>query len=496
MLINKLQLINFKRFTDLTIDLDPKKTGKFPKLVLLIGANGSGKSSVFDAFQHLKADSENGPINSPSEYNYLVKEKKGLGEMEVIPNNNDNSGDYDFYGMTAFRYIPTVTKSQIGGTQSNPYKMFIEEEKDKFDQNIDILYSKLFDVINNTANNIQDDFGTNFVNKMKSGFKNIFGESETSLNFVKNISPIIGKSPVKFIFNKGVCGEIDYSCLSAGEKMIFIILFDLFLNVTNLVDTVIYLDELDSHLNTSLQKNLLKEITENWIPDSCQLWTASHSLGFIQYATESENGEIIDLDNLNFDKPQTIYPTDKNDPDLKFLDVAVGQTILNTLLREVSRKNEILAFSEGNNFNYLNKAKEFFAPNLNVKFLDGGGSGNLQAIFEQVKSSKDKFLFIFDCDAEKQANQCKKVEKTVSIAILIQSNNKNTKRPRGIENLFPENLFDFSKDYFESATDLNGDKTLKLSKKKFEEFIFDRNNPEDFVNFKPLLDEIEELLTK
>ena len=51
--VTRLRLENFKRFTDLTIDLSPFAGA--PKLVLLIGANGSGKSSVFDAFEYLSA---------------------------------------------------------------------------------------------------------------------------------------------------------------------------------------------------------------------------------------------------------------------------------------------------------------------------------------------------------------------------------------------------------------------------------------------------------
>ena len=47
MRITKVELKNFKRFTDLTIDGIPTDA----KLVLLIGSNGSGKSSVFDAFE-------------------------------------------------------------------------------------------------------------------------------------------------------------------------------------------------------------------------------------------------------------------------------------------------------------------------------------------------------------------------------------------------------------------------------------------------------------
>ena len=46
MKISKIHLTNFKRFTDLLIDNIPSTS----KLVLLIGANGSGRSSLFDAF--------------------------------------------------------------------------------------------------------------------------------------------------------------------------------------------------------------------------------------------------------------------------------------------------------------------------------------------------------------------------------------------------------------------------------------------------------------
>ena len=47
--IQELHLKNFKRFTDVTTDLSELDIP--PKLVLLVGANDSGKSSVFDAFE-------------------------------------------------------------------------------------------------------------------------------------------------------------------------------------------------------------------------------------------------------------------------------------------------------------------------------------------------------------------------------------------------------------------------------------------------------------
>lgn len=52
MRITNLKIENFKRFTDLSINQIPESA----KFVLLIGSNGSGKSSVFDAFDWLKKD--------------------------------------------------------------------------------------------------------------------------------------------------------------------------------------------------------------------------------------------------------------------------------------------------------------------------------------------------------------------------------------------------------------------------------------------------------
>ena len=49
MYLQKVHLQSFKRFTDLTIDLG--EPAEPYRLVLLMGTNGSGKSSVFDAFE-------------------------------------------------------------------------------------------------------------------------------------------------------------------------------------------------------------------------------------------------------------------------------------------------------------------------------------------------------------------------------------------------------------------------------------------------------------
>jgi predicted ATP-dependent endonuclease of OLD family len=62
MLIKKLQLVNFKRFTDLTIELNEQQ------LVLLIGANGSGKSCIFDAFEVISSKAKDETILQSAYY--------------------------------------------------------------------------------------------------------------------------------------------------------------------------------------------------------------------------------------------------------------------------------------------------------------------------------------------------------------------------------------------------------------------------------------------
>ena len=69
MRVKKLRLKDFKRFDDLTIDL-----GETPKkIVALVGPNGCGKSSIFDAFEvkrkkFLHYGEEDGSFYSKSQY--------------------------------------------------------------------------------------------------------------------------------------------------------------------------------------------------------------------------------------------------------------------------------------------------------------------------------------------------------------------------------------------------------------------------------------------
>ena len=340
MKITKLELKNFKRFDDLTIDLTT--LAEAPKLVLLIGTNGSGKSSVFDSFENvnnlLRGDLKIEDTLSKSKSNYYKKDESKNYSIDLIfddgqtfSNNNffvpQGQIPNAFYGRTSFRQTPKLTRTASGQVNvsferdSDRPKTFIDHDN-RFENDIEKISSSI----------LTDLFGQNstqqilesYINPINRAFENIFGADEGLSIKLLSIKPPLDGKIAEILFQKGN-SNIQYDYLSSGEKEIFNVLLDLLVRKEYFQDTIYFLDEIDLHLNTALQKSLLKEITENWISDNCQLWTASHSLGFIEYANEAENAAIIDFDNLNFDVPQVILPSSKNNADI--FEIAVSKEL-------------------------------------------------------------------------------------------------------------------------------------------------------------------------
>lgn len=366
MFISELQLKNFKRFTDLTINIGEDQ----PKLVLLIGANGSGKTAIFDAFELIGETTGEGSYTGNKLLDYYRKKREtptsvafktdkqhdytcefALNTNQRFVKSNFSFTSTSFYGRSAIRYLPRLSRRTIGqvvnvATDTDKPQYYIETDN-RFENDIDILIKdiidRIFKGINQSSSDQLDEI-KRFLNRINAALPRIFGEDDTvSLRFIQFIPPSDGQ-PSRMIFKKGQ-SEINYDFLSSGEKEVINILFNLFVRTPYFQDTIYFFDELDTHLHTTLQYNLLKEIVENWIPDNCQLWTASHSLGFIEYAQKSQDAIIIDFDNYDFDKSVDIEP--KKTPEV--FDIAVPRESLNGLF-----KGKKLVFCEGQDAFLLN----------------------------------------------------------------------------------------------------------------------------------------------
>jgi AAA15 family ATPase/GTPase len=364
MKISSIHLTNFKRFNDLQIENISNKS----KLVLLIGSNGSGKSCIFDAFSFADSEMKRERMEESDFQKYFKKDAsqdthvqirfgnqgiqfsdnhykskfKKLNHQQTLKLNANQRSKMNFnqitlfdafYGRTSFRQVARLTRTSLGQGQPIDFqdadrpKFFIDRDR-RFENDIE----KMTELILNDLFTIGESgevIYQKYIYPINSSLERIFGEQNgTKLELIKIIPPLEGKT-AQIIFKKGKT-TFHYDYLSAGEKEVFNLIFNL-MNRANLYqNTIYYLDEMDLHLNTKLQYNLLKEIVEHWLPMNCQLWTASHSLGFIEYARQSEEAAIIDFDNYDFDVPRVLMPEPKENPNI--YEIAVGKDFLPSLL--------------------------------------------------------------------------------------------------------------------------------------------------------------------
>ena len=359
--IEKLHLKNFKRFTDLEIDLSSCQAP--PKLVLLIGANGSGKSSVFDAFEFVSA-----PDKGMRDFYHDYFTKSGETGSSVLvslgggvtltrsdrshtvttpPNWSTKSA---FYGRSSFRTVPELHAQDhpqyrphryppvdLSSDSDRPQRLI--EEDVRFDTDISQLTERILREV------WGEDFDSEamrarFVDPINDSLERIFGSvSSTTLRLTRMI-PALERKPPEVRFRKG-SSDVHYDLLSSGEKEVFNILVNLFVRREHFANAIYFIDELDVHLHTRLQFALLGEIVENWIPENSQIWTASHSLGFIDYANTSDDSVVIDFDDFDFDQPLVLGPSPKSE---HIFDIAVPR---DSALRVFPNKTLVLC--EGTN---------------------------------------------------------------------------------------------------------------------------------------------------
>jgi len=356
MFISKLQLINFKRFTDLSIDLSEQTPP--PKLVLIIGVNGSGKSCIFDAFEAISSKTKDDTMPPPSYYRKNADKEFQVTielshKMTMTRHDNkkwpDDLSPMAFYGRSSLRQVPQLTRMTLwqGGAvnfekDSDRPRMYIERDKrfeNDLDKTAELILKDVFQSRQYASQIVE-----RYINPINEAFSRIFGENNgTQLTLLELIPPLEDKV-ANILFKKGDF-KIHYNYLGNGEKEVFNILINLLSRTPFYQDTIYYLDELDLHLNTKLQYALLKEIVENWIPDGCQLWTASHSLGFIEYA--NEHAVIIDFDDLNFDHPQTLFAQPKNRSEV--FEIAVSKEFLSKVV-----EGKTIVFSENTDTPFYN----------------------------------------------------------------------------------------------------------------------------------------------
>ena len=324
MKIESIHLQNFKRFTDLKIQNIPATA----KLVVLLGPNGCGKSSLFDAF-HYESSAYTSTRRRPNNPDYYEK-MHGVAQHREITFHDAVLSEKSFCIRTAYRNQPSITintadlqqitQQMKPVTVERRFNTMIENDAaafGNFQRLVSNIYQELIKQITEEENRsknvgqLQDDILEMFAD-IQDAMKRLF--DDLVLNDLDIFSKIESKGPT---FNKGTSRNLPYENLSGGEKAAFDLLFDIFLKRVEYDDTVFCIDEPEAHMNPRLQGRLLDELF-HLMNDKSQLWIATHAIGMMRKALqlhEKYKGQVvfIDFTNGKFDETEVVIePTTPN----------------------------------------------------------------------------------------------------------------------------------------------------------------------------------------
>lgn len=304
MRIIEVQLKKFKYFDNLTL-----RVPDGADVVVLLGQNGTGKSSIFDAFNYIIKKSKD--RNSYSEDDYYFKQTQTTEKQqkidirikledgkEITP--QDQQEFKRIYGRSAYRFTSQIDRNQIGSSAAQQVNSDGDrahrsiDRDDRLENDVEFALFELLELAQSKGeviNNIE--MRDKIIQPTANSLKRVLGSDLGFEEILTQKNSSTGK--LDLLFKKSY-GYFSYRVLSAGEKEIFNIIFNFHRRKEQWIrDGIYFLDEPELHLNTSIQKNLFKEIARLCREVNAQCWFASHSIGFMRAAQEN----VLDGDGKN-----------------------------------------------------------------------------------------------------------------------------------------------------------------------------------------------------
>ncbi len=309
--ISTIQLKNFKRFTDLRIEGIPATA----KLVILVGPNGCGKSSLFEGLFHFYRAQTGHGVNTDKDYSLkdqtVHEDWHGISKVKFHDHAAINGNKRAMHFRTAYRNSADFTVSQISRLAAPSEQLQFGRLIDS-DLSVELNYQRLItSTVSGVYSGSKDHLGVpglreELIGKLQKSLRNIFDDLE-----LQNI--VDPFSDGTFYFKKGNVSRYAYKNLSGGEKSVFDLLLDFHVTLDHYTDTLFCIDEPEAHMHTALQARVFEEIYRI-VPDPSQIWISTHSLGVIRFAHRLEKTlpgsvAVLDFSAHDFDQPVVITPS-------------------------------------------------------------------------------------------------------------------------------------------------------------------------------------------
>ena len=309
MRVQSLTLRNFKRFTDLRIvDIPPEA-----RAVVLVGPNGCGKSSVFDAMEQLCVAKP----GRTAEAWYLRKDQSRPIELELLDHAGRSFTDTGqapktlSYIRSSYRYSGAFNITAIQAQQP------VEDDADRpkrlidVDQRLPQNYQRLFTrTLSELYRGELDQLSGREIREKYVGTVNhvLAGLLDVQISDIGD--PVAGRG--QLYFQKGDVEHFPYANLSSGEKEVVDLVLDLVLKSSDFRDCVFCIDEPDLHISTAIQAKLVGQLIK-LLPTDAQLWLATHSVGIVRAAIEHEDAVLFDFGAIDdFDSERVLSPITPN----------------------------------------------------------------------------------------------------------------------------------------------------------------------------------------
>lgn len=281
--------------------------------------------------------------------------------------------------------------------------------------------------------------------------------------------------------------EIDFDKLSSGERVLMALVASVYKSSADKhFPDLLLLDEVDASLHPSMMKNMLDVIERIFLKQNVRVILITHSPTTLALAPEDS---IFVMNRAGFNR---IEKKSKQEA-LSILTQGFATIEQGLRLFDQVALERLTVITEGKNTDYIRRALAFSdVGGINVLNGIEGSSGKDQLktlfqFFTKVQHT-NKVLFVWDCDVSFNLSA-----QNNTFPFILPKNEKNQIATRGIENAFPEIIFQGFIKTTTSSTGVRTDEFDETRKKDFLQHVIARNERSDFGHFAALIAEINRI---